>query len=140
VSLILGKLVRTGPILWSLPYGANLTLRQFGLILFLAGVGTRSGWEFASTLARGGAWPMLLLGTAVTATTGALTLLVGHKLLRIPLGRLGGILAALQTQPALLAYAQEQSRNDLPNLGYATVYPLAMVAKIVLAQVLLLAA
>jgi putative transport protein len=36
----------------------------------------------------------------------------------------------------VLGFAVEQSRSDLPNLSYARAYPLALVAKIVLAQVL----
>jgi putative transport protein len=47
------------------------------------------------------------------------------------------MLAGFQTQPAVLGFASEQARNDLPNLGYATVYPLATIAKIILAQLLL---
>ena len=50
VGLILGALGRTGQVLWQLPHSANLTLRQLGVILFLAGIGTRSGYAFASTL------------------------------------------------------------------------------------------
>lgn len=137
VSLVLGALRRTGPVLWTIPYGANLTLRQFGLILFLAGVGTRSGYSFASTLAGGEALPPLLAALAITVLTGAATLWIGYALLKIPMGQLMGMLAALQTQPALLAYSLEQTRNNLPNIGYATVYPLAMIAKIVIAQILL---
>ena len=47
--------------------------------------------------------------------------------------------ANLQTQPAVLGYALEQTRNDLPNLGYASVYPVATIAKIIIAQLELLA-
>lgn len=137
VSLILGSLVRTGPLTWNLPYGANLTLRQFGLTLFLAGVGTRSGYEFAATLAGGDAWPMLGLAVGLTGLAALGTLGIGHRVLKIPLARLAGMLAAVQTQPALLAYAQEQWHDDRPNVGYATVYPAAMIVKIVLAQVVL---
>lgn len=50
---------------------------------------------------------------------------------------LTGLLGGLQTQPAVLSFALEQTKNDLPNVGYTTVYPLATVAKIILAQVLL---
>src|SRR3954447_16703198 len=50
VALILGKLGRTGRINWVVPASANLSLRQIGLLLFLAGVGTRAGWEFVRTL------------------------------------------------------------------------------------------
>jgi putative transport protein len=47
-----------------------------------------------------------------------------------------GVLAGLQTQPAVLAYANEQTRSELSNRGYTIVYPLAMIAKIVVAQAL----
>ena len=47
-------------------------------------------------------------------------------------------LAALQTQPALLSFAHEQTDNELPNIGYATVYPIAIIGKILLAQLLLI--
>jgi putative transport protein len=47
------------------------------------------------------------------------------------------MLSALQTQPALLGFALEQTNNDQPNIGYAAVYPAATIAKIVLAQLLL---
>jgi putative transport protein len=53
------------------------------------------------------------------------------------MGVLSGVLAGIQTQPATLGFGLEQSRDDLPNVGYATVYPLAMIAKLVLAQLLL---
>ncbi len=138
VSLLLGTIGRTGPIIWTLPFNASLTLRQFGLVLFLAGVGTRSGYAFVSTLMGGGAWPLLISALLITGITGFTTLLVGYKILRIPMGQIMGLLAGMQTQPALLAYSQEQTRNELPSIGYATVYPLAMVVKILVAQLLLL--
>jgi putative transport protein len=137
VALILGALRRTGPMVWSLPYSANLTLRQIGLVLFLAGIGTRAGYAFVSMLARGEGLTVFLAGAAITCLTALTTLWLGHRILKIPLGLLIGMLAGLQTQPAVLAFASEQAGNDLPNIGYATVYPLAMIAKIVLAQVLL---
>ena len=53
------------------------------------------------------------------------------------MGLLTGMLAGMQTQPALLSFAAEQSGDELPNVGYASVYPVATITKIVLAQVLL---
>lgn len=137
VGLVLGAVGRTGPILWQIPYSANLTLRQLGLILFLAGIGTRSGYAFAQTLAGGGGLKLFLLGALVTVSAAFLTLWVGHRFLRIPLGVLSGTLAGLQTQPAVLAFALEKSGNEQPNLGYASVYPLAMLLKIILVQLML---
>lgn len=137
VGLVMGALVRTGPIVWQLPYNANLTLRQFGVILFLAGIGTRSGYEFASEFADGGV-PLFVAGALVTCATTVAMLVVGHRLLHIPMSLLIGMVAGMQTQPAVLAYAGEQTRNELPNVGYAAVFPVATIAKIVLAQVILL--
>jgi putative transport protein len=137
VGLILGAFGRTGPILWQLPHGANLTLRQLGLILFLAGVGTRSGYAFASTLSSGGGLALFLAGMAVTTNIAMTTLWIGYRLLKIPFPLLTGLLAGLQTQPAVLGFASERAGNDLPNVGYATVYPVATISKIVIAQLLL---
>jgi len=48
-----------------------------------------------------------------------------------------GMLAGVQTQPAVLGFAVEQTHDDLPNVGYARVYPIATIAKILVAQVIL---
>ncbi|HSF43510.1 MAG TPA: aspartate:alanine exchanger family transporter, partial [Thermoanaerobaculia bacterium] len=137
VGLTLGALGRTGPLLWQVPYGVNLTLRQIGVVLFLAGIGTRSGWAFASTFRQGGGLTIFLCGAAITCVTAFLTLWIGHRVLKIPMSLLTGMLGGLQTQPAVLAYAGEQAKNDLPAIGYATVYPVATIGKILLAQLLL---
>jgi putative transport protein len=137
VGLVLGRLGRTRSLVWTLPYSANLTLRQVGLVLFLAGVGTRSGFAFVSTLRQGGALPVMLAGALVTMTLSLVVLAVGYRVLKIPLSILVGMVSGAHTQPAALAFACEQTKNELPNVGYATVFPLATVAKILLAQVLL---
>jgi len=137
VSLILGALERTGPLVWNIPYSANLTLRQIGLILFLAGIGTRSGYAFVSTLREGGGGMIFVAGAAITFATTMLSLWVGYKLLHIPMSLLIGMVAGIQTQPAVLGFALEQTGDELPNIGYAAVYPVALISKILFAQLLL---
>jgi putative transport protein len=137
VALILGWRGRTGPIVWSLPYSANLTLRQVGMTLFLAGVGTRSGYSFVTTLTQGNGLLLFLGGALITVPVAFATLAIGYKLLKIPFSLLIGMLAGLQTQPAVLAFANEQTGNEAPNIGYAMVYPTATIVKIILAQLLL---
>ena len=61
-GLALGAIARTGPFVWQLPYTANLTLRQFGLVLFLAGVGTRSGPAFAHAIVQPSALAAIAAG------------------------------------------------------------------------------
>lgn len=137
VALVLGAIGRTGPFLWNIPYSTNLTLRQFGLVLFLAGVGSRAGYTFFTTLTQGSGIALFAAGALITMLVAVTTLWIGYKWLKIPMGLLTGMLAGLQTQPALLSFASEQSGDELPNVGYASVYPVATLTKIVLAQVLL---
>ena len=136
-GLVLGRIGRSGPLVWTMPYGANLTLRQLGLVLFLAGVGLRGGGSLAGTSNATGLLPLFVTGVLVTITSATLALVVGHKLLRIPLGIVIGTLSGIQTQPAVLAFAVEKTGNDQPNIGYTSVFPMSMIAKIVLAQALL---
>jgi putative transport protein len=138
MALILGAIGRTGPVVWRLPLSANLMLRQLGLILFLAGVGTGSGYDFYGTLTSGRGYAMLLAALLIVVFASFATLWVGYHLMRVPMGTLTGILAGLQTQPATLAFALQQSNDERPNVGYAIVYPVAVISKIVLAQLLLI--
>lgn len=138
VALVLGARRRTGLLVWTLPYSANLTLRQAGLILLLAGIGVRSGYSFVTTFGRSGGLLIFAASALITITVAVLTLWIGYKLFRLPFPLLSGILAGLQTQPAVLGYALEQAKNEAPNVGYALVFPIATITKIVLAQVLYL--
>jgi putative transport protein len=137
VGLILGAIGRSGTIIWNIPYSANLTLRQIGLVMFLAGVGTRSGYEFASQVADPSSVFIVLAGGVTTLFSTIVALVVGYKMLNIPMGRLIGIVSGIQTHPAALAFANEQTGNDMPNLGYATVFPLTTITKILIAQLLI---
>ena len=138
VAMVLGTIGRTGPLVWNLPYSANLTLRQVGFILFLAGVGTRSGYAFVTTFTQGNGLSIFLAGALITFAVSIVTLWVGYKLLKIPMGMLIGMLAGLQTQPAVLGFTLEQANNELPNIGYAAVYPMAIIVKILIAQILVI--
>ncbi|MGZ5292019.1 MAG: aspartate:alanine exchanger family transporter [Actinomycetota bacterium] len=137
VGLVLGALERTGPFTWQLPYQVNLTLRQLGAVLFLAGVGIRSGHEFFGTVGSTDGLAMLGVGFGVTSFAALSLIWLGRVVLKAPVDVLCGVVAGMQTQPAVLAFAMEQADNELPNTGYATVYPVATIVKIVLAQILL---
>ncbi|MBX3270121.1 MAG: transporter [Sandaracinaceae bacterium] len=136
-GLVLGRIGRTGPLVWAQPYSANVTLRQFGLLLFLGGVGLRSGAQFVQTVASAEGLALLGAGAAVTLASALVTLLVGRLLLRVPFAVLTGTVAGIHTQPAVLAFAHEQAKSELPRLGYTAVFPVASVVKIVVAQVVL---
>ncbi len=134
-GLVLGKIERSGRVTWVMPTAANLTLRQIGLLFFLAGVGIKAGYSFVD-MARGEGLQLLMAGAAITLGVTVATLIAGHKLLKMPFDALMGMMSGIQTQPACLAYAAGQTKSDIPNITYASVYPAATIAKIVLAQLL----
>ncbi len=133
VSIILGGLRRSGPFVWVLPYSANLTLRQFSLILLLAGIGINSGNSFISTFSGGNGLQLFAASLIVVVISSAAMLFIGYKLLKIPYSILSGMTAS---QPAVLDFANERAGNKLPNIGYATILPVALILKILLAQML----
>jgi len=139
VALILGRVHRIGPFVWNFPYAANLTIRQFGLVLFAAGIGTIAGEGFGRTLASGIRLPLLLAvgAFAITMLADAICMVVGFRVFKLPLSVPWGILAGTPTQPVVLGFATGPAKDHPPNIGYASVYPLATVLKIVLAQLLL---
>ena len=138
VGLVLGALRRTRGLVWTIPYSANLTLRQVGLTLLLAGIGIRSGYTFFSNFADSGGTQVFIAGTVITTVIAFLTLFLGYRVLNIPFGMLTGMLAGLGTQPATLGFGLQQADNELPNLGYALVFPVATITKVIVAQLLLL--
>ncbi len=136
VGLLLGRLGRTGPLVWQLPYATNQTLRQFGALLFLATVGLGAGPDLASALGSARGVQLLGFGAALTTLT-ALALVLLARALQLGGARMAGSLAGAQNQPALLAFAVDRfGGDDRVNLAYALLFPPTFVAKIIAAQVL----
>lgn len=135
MALILGALHKTGPILWTIPYSTNITLRQIGLILMLAGIGINSGNAFFSTIASVEGLKIFGVGTLVVLISATVMLIVGYKLFKIPFSLLLGMIA---NQPAILDFAVEKTRNKLPSVGFALMLPIAIITKIIFTQLIYL--
>ena len=136
-GLVLGYLGKTGPFTWQLPRNVNAVLRQLGVVLFFAGVGAKSGHAFVQQIEAGHAVPIIAAGALLSFATAIGTLLIGYYLLRVPMSLLMGLMAGLGTNPAVLSLAEERAGNDLPAVGYATVFPVAMVVKILIGELLI---
>jgi putative transport protein len=136
-GLVLGTLRRTGPLQWQPPHTAGMTLRQFGLVLFLAGIGTSAGQQFADTVTSAEGVQIVLVGFALSLALATCSMLVA---LRVDLSfwAAAGYLGGVFTQPATLAFASGQARSAEPEESYAQVAPFAILLKILLAQVVLL--
>ena len=139
VAILVGRLGRVGPLLWYMPVESNLAFREMGISLFLACVGLRAGEQFFATVFTSTGMLWLLAGLGITV----LPLLAVGTFARAALGldfmTLGGLLAGSVTDPPALAFAGSMARSDAPALAYATVYPLTMLLRILIAQVLAMA-
>jgi putative transport protein len=78
----------------------------------------------------------MLAGAIITASVTLVALALGSRLLGLSVPAAMGLMSGIQTQPACLAYANERSSSNAPNIWYASVYPASMIAKIILAQLL----
>ncbi|MFK7971089.1 MAG: aspartate:alanine exchanger family transporter [Bacteroidia bacterium] len=132
VGLILGALRRTGPVLWTLPYSANVTLQQLGLMLLLAAIGVRSGNAFVQSISIEGLW-IFIASTIISLLTAFLILIIGYKILKKPFTLLMGMVA---NQPAILDFANSRAGNNIPVFGFSLMFPIALISKIVIAQIL----
>ena len=134
VALVLGKLRRTGPMLWTMPLPANIVLRNFGLAMFLATVGVNAGQPFVRTVSESG-FTMLFIGVAILLTTVAIVLLVGHFIMRIPYDDLVGVASGATGNPAILVYSTKMAPTERPDIGYAMIFPSMTLVKVIAVQI-----
>lgn len=135
VGLVIGHFGRVGNFrLWVPPAARNIT-RELGLMLFLAGAGTNAGAQLLQVVQQRG-WSLVAAGILI-----AMVSVISGLVLMIPIYRMTtlstmGALCACMTNPPGLGAAQSQAETDLPTVSYASVYPAALIFKILLAQVL----
>ena len=135
VALLLSAVGKTGPILWSMSGPANQLLRQLGLLLFLAEVGTSAGKNLVATFQESG---LLLFGVGATITVVPMlvAVVVGRLVFKISLLDLLGTITGGMTSTPGLAAADSMVDSNIPSVAYATVYPIAMVFLILFIQVI----
>lgn len=116
---------------------ANLMLREVGLAMFLASVGLASGDGFVQALLSGGyIWMVYALIIAIVPLV--LVGIYARLVYKMDYYTLMGTLAGSMTNPIALTYANSVAGSDMPAISYATVYPLVMFLRVVIAQSMIL--
>ena len=134
LALYLGKVRRTGSIVWTMPLSANLVLRNFGLTIFLAQVGLASGPKFFATVGTQG--PIFLLyGALIALSLVAITAFIALVVFRLPFDTAIGVISGATGNPAILAFSSRIAPTDRPDVGYAMIFPSMTILKILFAQV-----
>ena len=140
--IIIGILIGSyGPRLHLVTYttrSANLMLRGIGLSLYLACLGLDAGSHFFETGMRpeGALW--IGLGFLITFVPVVIMALVALRLCRMDFGSTCGMLCGSMANPMALNYANDIIPNDNPAVSYATVYPLGMFTRVIIAQLILM--
>ena len=137
IAILIG---RFGPHFHLVTYttmSANLMLREVGLAMFLAGVGIGAGDGFVEAIVNGG-YRWIGYGAIITILPVLIVGLFARLKLKMNYYTLMGLVAGSTTNPPALGYANATSGNDMPALGYATVYPVVMFLRVLSAQMLIL--
>ena len=136
VAIVLSRKRKIGPLNFFMANSANLMLREFGLTLFLSCVGLNAGIKFFDVLLNGEGLRYMALAAFITFIPIAIVAVVGHLVFKVNYLSLCGVLAGATTDPPALAFANGQANSEAVNIGYASVYPLTMLLRILSGQVL----
>lgn len=140
--IVVGILIGTfGPRLHMVTYttrSANLMLRALGLDLYLACLGLDAGAHFFETVFRPEGLMWIGVGFVLTLVPVLIMGIVAFKWLKVDFGSVTGMLCGSMANPMALNYANDTIPGDNPSVSYATVYPLCMFLRVIIAQVLLM--
>lgn len=138
VGILLG---RFGPQLHIVTYttrSANLMLRGIGLSLYLACLGLDSGAGFFDTVMRADGLAWIGLGFVITIVPVIIMIIYAMRRNRLDFGSACGMACGAMANPMALNYANDTLPGDNAAVAYATVYPLSMFVRVLIAQVLII--
>lgn len=117
---------------------ANLMLRGIGLSLYLACLGLDAGKHFFETVMRPEGLIWVSIGFAITFIPVVFMALLALRMTRLDFGSICGMLCGSMANPMALNYANDTLPGDNPAVSYATVYPLSMFCRVIIAQIILM--
>ena len=137
VAILIGRFGTHFHLVTYTTMSANLMLREIGIALFLAAVGIGAGDGFIDAIVDGG-YRWIGYGVAITVLPLIIVALVARLWLKMNYYTLMGLIAGSTTDPPALAYANATAGNDMPAVGYSTVYPVVMFLRVLTAQIFIL--
>lgn len=117
---------------------ASLMLRKLGLALYLACLGLDAGKDFLATVVRPEGLLWIGLGFVLTILPVIIVGVVALRMKKFDFGTICGILCGSMANPMALGYANDTVNGETSNISYATVYPLGMFIRVIIAQVLVM--
>jgi putative transport protein len=134
-GIMLSRLGKTGPVIWSMSGSANQLLRELGLLLFMASVGTKAGVTFIDTISEYG-FELILASIIIAVVPIFFGAFIGKVLFKMNFLTLLGVITGAMTSTPGLAVVNAKSECNAAPIAYATVYPVALVFIIIASQLL----
>ena len=116
----------------------SLMLRKLGLSLYLACIGLEAGKDFLDTVIRPEGLMWVGLGFLLTVLPIIIIAIIALRTKKYDFGTICGILCGAMANPMALVYANDTTKGETSNISYATVYPLGMFIRVIIAQVLVM--
>ena len=117
---------------------ASLILRKLGLSLYLGCLGLDAGKDFLATVVRPEGLLWIGLGFILTIVPVIIIGIIALRTKKYDFGTICGILCGSMANPMALGYANDTMKDETSNISYATVYPLGMFVRVIIAQILVM--
>ena len=125
-GIMLGFLRANHPTFGYIPQGALNMVKEFGLMVFMAGVGLSAGAGINNGLGAVGG-QMLAAGLIVSLVPVVICFLFGAYVLRMNRAMLFGAMMGARTCAPAMEIISDTARSNIPALGYAGTYAIANV-------------
>ena len=138
MGIIVGAL---GPKMHFISYttqSASLMLRKLGLSLYLACLGLDAGKDFFDTVMRPQGLLWIGIGALITIIPVLIVGLIALKTKKFDFGTICGILCGSMANPMALGYANDTIKGDTASISYASVYPLGIFLRVIIAQIIVM--
>jgi putative transport protein len=137
MAIIIGRFGTHWHLITYTTLSANLMLREVGLAIFLASVGLASGNGFVDAVV-GGGYIWLVYALIIAVVPLVMVGIYARLRNKMDFFTIMGMLSGSMTNPIALNYANTLAGSDMPAISYATVYPLAMFLRVIIAQGMIL--
>jgi len=125
-GILVGWLNATRPTFGRFPEAARWILMEFGLMLFIAGVGFQAGEQVVEVFLAAG--PGLIAASLLVVSLPLLLgFAFGRKVLRLPPVLLMGALTGAMTSAPAMSLVNREANSSIPALGYTGTYAFANV-------------
>ncbi|MEA3521839.1 MAG: TrkA C-terminal domain-containing protein [Campylobacterota bacterium] len=136
-GLFIGYRRSIKPTFAQLPEATRWFLMEFGLLLFMAGVGLRAGSGILDALQAQG-FMIIIAGISITIIPILVGYFIGGKILKISPALLFGAITGAMTSGAALSVVINEAKSPIPSLGYTGTYAFANVLLVIAGSLIMM--